>query len=152
MIYDKTINIAKYKNISENLKTAIEHIESLDLSITEEQEFQVKGDAIYGFIRNFKLKNPDEVLFETHDRYIDIQVCLEDGEIMGHIDKSKLTPQIPYDTAKDIEFGDIDKYNEIILDKGSFIILFPNDAHKPCLKLDGFDKTCKLVIKVENTL
>ena len=152
MIYDKTINIAKYKNISGNLKKAIKYIENLDLTDTKEKEFKVDGDNIFGFIRNFDLKENDEVLFETHEKYIDIQVCLDCGEIMGHADKSGLTPEIPYDADKDIDFGNTDRYSDIILDKGTFIILFPNDAHKPCLKLDDYKKTCKLVLKVRNSM
>ncbi len=152
MIFDRIKNINRYKNISNNLSKAIEFIENTDLSVIKEQEFQVDGKEIYGFIRSFELKDEDDVFFETHDKYIDIQLCLENGEIIGHADKSDIIPKVLYDTENDIEFGNTDRYNNLILKKDSFVIFFPNDAHKSCIKLDDFITSYKMVIKVKNTL
>lgn len=152
MIYDKIEKINKYKNISDNLKKAIEYIENIDLNDLDEKEFKIDGDEIYGSIKNFVLKDKESLYFENHNKYIDIQICLEYGEIIDHADKSEIINKIPYNADKDVEFGITNRFNNLFLSKGMFVIFFPNDAHKPCVKFEDYDKSCKLIVKVKNTI
>lgn len=61
-----------------------------------------------------------ESVFETHRKYIDIQF-----------------------------FKSADGYDKVLADKDNFVVLFPSDAHQPCMAFDG--KPCKIrkvVVKV----
>ena len=58
-----------------------------------------------------------------------------------------IVPGVPYDTAKDVGFYAA-KGNYYKSNKKVFFIVFPDDAHRPGIKVDGFPTEKKIVIKV----
>ena len=149
MIYDTLKNIAAYRGISANMDRAIDFILAADFSQMPAERFEVDGSRVYGFIQEPELRDPAVSQFEAHRRYADIQIALTDGEIMGVLPLAKVGKWADFDTEKDIGFSCVeDKGVAIPLNAGEFMILFPQDAHMPCLK-GCADKTRKVVVKVE---
>jgi YhcH/YjgK/YiaL family protein len=57
-----------------------------------------------------------------------------------------LTPISNFDTERDIVFYNDTPNEYITLNKGEFIIFFPEDAHAPCI--DTTNNHLKLIVKI----
>ena len=76
-----------------------------------------------------------EGFFESHRRYIDVQVVVAGEEIMELADVARLTVQKPYDAERDlIVYADFAAASVLKLGAGEAAIFFPVDGHMPCLR------------------
>lgn len=78
----------------------------------------------------YALREEKEGFFESHYKYIDVQVVLEGFErfLIGEKDRFKLS--IPYDESKDLEVHQpTQALNELLLREKEACILFPQDVH-----------------------
>lgn len=152
MIKDK-LNYAKtYFGISENLKKGFEWLQSQNLTAIEPGKYMIDGEHIYANVQEYETKK--DAKYEAHRKYIDIQYVAEGSELVGICDIKNCTTYTQYDIEKDIEFFDCNTNNEYYtLNQGEFLVLFPNDAHKPSInpiKSDlGKNIVKKIVVKVE---
>ena len=91
-----------------------------------------------------------EGFFESHRRYIDVQVVVAGEEIMELADVARLTVQKPYDAERDlIVYADYAAASVLKLGAGEAAIFFPVDGHMPCLRPGVTAKLVrKTVIKV----
>lgn len=103
-------------------------------------------DGVFYFIRTAALKDGREKNFECHRRYVDVQYILDGEEIMLYADRDTLTPAVPYNAEKDIEFF-AGKGSSLVLKKGDFAIFCPNDAHAPDIATE-FGASKKVVLKL----
>ena len=89
--------------------------------------------------------------FESHRRYIDIQVSLDGGEVMEWTHVSGLAVQLDFQPDGDIAFYEqpARPVTRLAVLPGHAAIFFPEDAHKPVLHLgDQPAPYRKLVFKV----
>ena len=87
--------------------------------------------------------------FETHEKYFDVQYVIEGEETCGVSTRDNLVTAIPYDDKNDITFYEEPKrYGVVHLNAGEFIILSPDDVHKPRCQADKPMEIKKVVIKV----
>lgn len=55
----------------------------------------------------------------------------------------------PYNEEKDITFySDPKKYSKVILNSGDYVVVSPDEAHKPKCMVDTPSKVKKIVVKV----
>lgn len=101
------------------------------------------NDGIFALVQEYTTKPQSECIYETHQRYIDIQYIVEGTEKMGIAFSGQTTKA--YDTEKDIEFFDCNGFL-IDLHKQDFALLFPQDFHQPKVGNGSFVK--KVVVKV----
>lgn len=91
----------------------------------------------------------DEVFFESHERYYDIQYVIEGTECCAVTKREGLCIRTPYDAENDITFYDDPKiYSNVLLESGDYIILSPFDVHKPRLVAEKKMEIKKIVLKV----
>ena len=84
---------------------------------------------------------------ETHRKYIDIQYVLEGEEYVYIADTETLDVNTPY--TDDIIFYNVpQKYTRIKLKTGDYVVLYPQDAHCPCVACENPSKVKKVVVKV----
>lgn len=69
--------------------------------------------------------------FETHDKYLDMQVLLSGDEFWEYAPKGILTPKTAYDPNADIEWLS-GQGTRIAIRPDMFYIVYPWDGHKPC--------------------
>jgi YhcH/YjgK/YiaL family protein len=98
-------------------------------------------------VQQYQTKPLAEGKWESHRKYIDVQYVEEGVERIGWTPVAGLTVTEPYDEAKDIAFyqGDGDF---VTVPAGSFVILFPDDAHMPGIAVDKPSPVKKVVVKV----
>ncbi len=73
----------------------------------------------------------EEADFETHRKYLDIQILVDGMEYVEYTDIKDLTVKVPFDEEKDLELSQ-GVGNKIQIKPGMFYVLYPSDGHKPC--------------------
>lgn len=100
-------------------------------------------------MQHYTTMDASTLSFETHERYFDIQYLVEGKEKIGVCTRDGLEVKIPYDEDNDITFYEEPLISgEVYLQKGDFIILAPEDAHKPRCQAVNPLAVKKIVVKV----
>jgi biofilm protein TabA len=127
---------------------AFAYLRDTDLEKLAPGKYPIEGTNVFASVTEGPTKDIENARCESHVKYIDIQYVIRGKEKIG----ACLLPEVkiitPYDSTKDIAFydGNACKYYEATPD--IFFIFFPEDAHRPGIKADGYDTDKKIVIKM----
>jgi biofilm protein TabA len=133
----------------EGLERAFEYLARTDLAALPLGRTAIDGDDIYVLVSEAETRPSEQVRFEAHRRYIDIQLVVRGQEAIGLAPVASLVTSEPYDEAKDIEFfGTPQESMTLALRAGEFAVFVPGDGHRPSLHLDGPHVSRKAVAKV----
>lgn len=146
MIFDDFKNFDLY-NISPEIKN---FILNLDPNI-KARRYEISKNA-YINIDEYQTKDIKEIKLEAHRKYIDIQFLIDGVERIYTTDIKGLEVLEKYDENKDVEFYQTPKrpLNLSYLTKNKFILLYPDDAHSPCINFDNTSlKVKKAVVKIK---
>ncbi len=87
--------------------------------------------------------------FESHRKYIDVQVIVAGEELMEVQDISRLVVSDPYLAERDlIKYADSADTAVLKMRAGDVAIFFPEDGHMPSLRWRTTDLVRKTVVKV----
>jgi biofilm protein TabA len=149
MIVDKIENAHLYTPLNDQLAKAFEILTDKALSQKADGRYEVDGDKLYYIVQHYATKPVEECKLEAHKKYIDVQFIVSGQEIVYYTTVNGLKIETPYDQTKDVAFykvpADITAVN---LTQGMFCILFPQDAHIPCCRVNGLSNVHKVVVKV----
>ncbi len=96
----------------------------------------------------YETKPREELPFEAHRKYWDLQLVVEGEELLGCAPLSRLTQTSSYDGKTDIAFYR-GEGEEIKLSRGMAVLLAPWDGHRPGVKVkEGSQKIKKIVVKL----
>ena len=147
MIKDKLKNAKTYYKLSEKLEKGFLWLLENDLDLMPDGRYEICGDDIYASIQTYETK--EEAKYESHRNYIDIQYMINGVEKIGVTDLNNCKTCIEYDKDRDLEFYDITTVEECLrLEKGDFMVFYPQDAHKPSISADKKMTVKKVVVKV----
>jgi YhcH/YjgK/YiaL family protein len=138
----------KYDYLSAKFKTAYEFLRRNDLAGLPVGVIKLTDDVTVQ-VQEYTTIPAESGKFETHDKMFDIQYVISGKEAFGIAPRSELTVTEAYNTEKDITFyKDPALSGSVLLGPGDFIVVAPEDAHKPrCIS--GSPAAVKnLVIKV----
>jgi biofilm protein TabA len=109
----------------------------------------LQGDDIYVNVHGYQTLPREQCRYESHRRYVDLQYCIDGGEMIDWQLATTLAPAGPFDEEKDLQFYEMGaSLTTLHMLPGSFAIFFPTDAHLP-RRHDGLNASVsKLVIKV----
>lgn len=147
MIFDQLQQIGKYRGLSRNLDTAITFLEHTDLETLPLGRTTIEGDEVFINVMYAETKHSESLLFESHKRYMDIQIdlegveCVEIGKEEGHLTKA-------YDEVADIGFHEVEKAIPCVLGKGCFVVCMAGERHKPGIAVGKPSQIKKCVVKV----
>ena len=147
MILDSLENSSNYETFNPYFKKAFHFIKQTDWSKVEPGKIVLDGDNCYINFMKQAGKKVDAAKYESHEKYLDIQVPIDAAELIGVIPTCELKkPEAPYNEEKDITFYQ-DKGGDLITVKPMhFMILYPCDGHQPCI---GEGIWHKLVVKIK---
>ena len=109
--------------------------------------FELEGGAYYNVVIS-KSRKEEDALYEAHRKYIDIHYCIEGSEGIGYNNVTRITPTTEYFENDDYQLFRGDHF-KVILGKGDFCIVFPEDAHIPCLVANEEKRVLKAVAKIK---
>jgi len=122
-------------------------LKSLDAN-TEPGRYEIDGDAIFAIVMCYNTTTPEGSLLESHRRYVDVQSVLSGAERFECAPVPALEVEVPYDDAKDVQFYRRDGRRPLGVDvtPGTFVMLYPGDAHMAMLRVGGRSETIKKVV------
>lgn len=144
-------DISKYP---EAIQRALNFCKTTDIAALEPGNYPIDGDLIYAKVFDNTSKSVPETHPEIHKDYIDVQFFVTGGEMMGFCPKKgddyEIVSQI---LEEDVYFlGDVEGEQFIKLVPGDYIILFPNDIHRPGVSETEAHTYRKCVVKVAVSL
>lgn len=118
-----------------------------DLDTLSLGNYPLDGEKAYAIISRYDSKDFDKTKWESHRKYIDLQYIIMGKEKIGVAPVSRAKVKEPYDETKDIAFYESDgKY--YVAEPGTFFLFFPQETHRPSIKVDASVPVRKLVIKI----
>lgn len=99
----------------------------------EEGYTKLDGDDLYARVMSYDTRGPEQGVVEAHRQFIDIQATLSGAEGIDWFPLESLEVKTPYDASKDAEFYHPSATTPARVDNypGTFVTLFPGDAHRP---------------------
>ena len=148
MIIDTLNNASKYNSLHPLFAKAFDFISQKDLISLEDGKFEI-AEGLLLIVNNGNAMTKEASLkkFECHDKYIDIQICVNGIETIGWKPREKCkTPNGGYDSDRDRRFFNDEPDMFFQLTSNQFAIFYPEDVHAPMI---GNGEIKKLVFKVK---
>ena len=147
MIKDRLTKNYADNSLSVNIKKGLDWLNSIDLINIQDGKYYIESDNLYANVQTYETKR--DANYEAHRKYIDIQYMIKGKEYVGVVSYERCKTVENYDSNRDIEFLTCnDKVEYQTLNEGEFLILYPDDAHKPSIMIDEPKKVKKVVVKV----
>ena len=94
------------------------------------------GDGMFVIEESYQTKLRADGFFESHRKYIDIQVIVEGEELMEVADIARMTVRQPYNPERDlIVYQDNTDAALLRVFPGMAAVFLPTDAHMPTLRI-----------------
>ena len=148
MIYAKNADALAYRGIHPNLDLALEHITPEFLaSLRDNQRVELKGDLVYCTQFTYETIPQEESFFEAHRRYLDIHIMVE-GEERVDVNRPEDLTLTEAQEGNDFYAYQGESWHSAVLRPGAFLVVFPGDAHRIKVQVDGPRTVSKAVFKV----
>jgi biofilm protein TabA len=96
------------------------------------------GGGIFVMEQAYETKPRAEGFFESHQKYIDVQVVLEGSEVMEVAEQTRMQVSQPYQAERDLVlYQDTREASLLRMLPGEVALFFPTDAHMPGLRVDA---------------
>ena len=149
MILDTLANARLYESLGPGFAAAFAWLRRNGATASGEP-VAVDGDRVVARPGAYETHPRDPSRFECHRRYADVQFVAEGEETVEVADPSSLRPVAPYDPAGDVAWFASDAPRDAVrLAAGSFLVLWPHEAHQPGVAPPaGPGPVRKVVVKV----
>ena len=149
MIIDTLENAACYKALGQGIAQALHYLQTTDLKNIASGKYEIDGENLFAIVQEYETLNSANEQMEAHKKYIDVQYMVNGAELVGHAILNNQTPSKAYDDAADFMlFGEAPSFFSKFK-AGMFMIFFPSDLHKPCIKINEPASVKKVVVKVK---
>lgn len=147
MIYAKHRDAPVYRGIHPNLDLALKHITPAFLAGVGTERVELKGGEVYATRFTYETVPEEESFFEAHRKYLDIHIMVEGSEGV------EIAPPEALTEFDRVEANDFYAYRgrgdyRLVLAPGDFLVVFPGDAHRIKMQVDGPKTVSKVVFKV----
>lgn len=146
MIYDTIDHAGLYRPVSANLAKALDFLTSTDLSKYDTERVEIAGDKVYALFQRYETK-PVNDSPEAHKKYIDLQYLIDGEEFIGVAPLATMKKETEARPDGDIYFYEGETV-KLPIGGGRFMVLFPEDAHAPCIAAGSSKPVHKVVIKI----
>ncbi len=126
---------------------AFAFLKNTDLKSLPKGKVELDGENLFYTIDSYTTKNLEDTKYESHQQYIDIQYVYEGAELMGITTADKAVVTVPYKPDVQLYSSEAGEYAKATPDV--FLVFFPEDVHRPCVKAGENAVVKKLVIKVK---
>jgi biofilm protein TabA len=149
MICENLNSTKNYSSINKNFEKAFEFLKGNNLKKLAVGKYEIDGENIFVNVQEYITKTEEEMNFESHEKYIDIQLIVEGQEIMGYTPVEGLEIKEDLRPEKDmIYYNETQKGSNIKFTSGDYAIFFPEDAHRPGCAIGECSKVKKVLVKI----
>ena len=145
MILDKLTAANAYRGIHPRLDEVLDRLNDGFLSTVGPETMPLEGDALYVTRFTYETLPLEDTFFEAHRRYLDVHLMVAGQE--------RVELASPEDLTLFEQRGDFYAYRgeaeqSLVLRPGSFLVVFPEDAHRIKIQVNGPETVSKVVFKV----
>jgi YhcH/YjgK/YiaL family protein len=120
----------------------------------ERKKHHIDGDRIFAMVQDATTKAVQDMRFELHHNYTDIQVLLEGRERHGYAPPPSVNDQPLEDrlVENDVAFyAAPEAANILILRPGQYAVYLPFELHAPSYAVDVPEKIVKVILKIHKS-
>jgi biofilm protein TabA len=137
-----------------SIRKGIDCILKGNFEALEPGKYEIDGSLMFVLIQDMFTQPDEELRYESHATYVDIQYLISGEERIGLV---KLTPELQVAEnaieERDVVFYKYDQLEtSIVLKPGQFAVFYPSDVHRPCCALEQSEKIKKIVVKIHKKL
>ena len=147
MIVTEINNLSTYVRVNPYFERLINFLKTVDLGSLPEGKIDIEGDKLFGNCFSYVADGQPGDFFESHRKYLDIHLVLENTEDMAVSSVKSTTVSQPYNKENDIELYEGKVEQLIHLKSGECLITFPEDLHQPKVRVNDLPLK-KVVFKV----
>ena len=145
MIYANLQDAGNYLGIHPNLDRALKLLTPEFLGTVDTVRQSIDGDKLFVTRFDVQTSTDESRSFEYHRRYLDIFTLAAGEERVDIATPEKLTAHEQHDDY----WGCSGKAEQsVILTPGSFLVLFPGDAHRPGMAAAEPNNISRIVFKI----
>lgn len=135
MIIGMIKDSCRYTGLSGRIAEALQWLQTIDLKVLQEGKNPVKGEEIFCNVCVYNTMTEKDRVWEGHRKYIDIHFMIDGEEIM-HISPA-CTMSIKQEYNEETDFIEFEgkEQQRIVLQKGMFLLAFPEDIHRTALQV-----------------
>ncbi|MGC3978062.1 MAG: YhcH/YjgK/YiaL family protein [Paludibacteraceae bacterium] len=149
---DKSVNLKRFSEHyalhPESWNAAFQFLSENNLKELPVGKTIINAD-VYATVSEYTTKNSDDALFESHKEYIDLQYIINGKESIGLTHDTDLPVSSLYNKEKDIAFYTNTGGTLLTATPNTYFIFFPEDIHRPCIKIGQNSKVKKIVLKIK---
>ena len=145
MILDKLSQAKAYRGIHPRLDAALDRLNEAFLATVGPETMQLEGDKLYVTRFTYDTLPLEDTFFEAHKRYLDIHLMMEGEERVDIASPEGLTL---FEQQGDFYAYRGEGEQSLVLRPGSFLVVFPMDAHRIKIQVNGPETVSKVVFKV----
>ena len=148
MIIAKNNTAQYYKGIHKNLDTALELINDEFFASLGSERVDIIPGEVWCTAFEYDTITDEESFFEAHEKFLDIHIMLSGSE------RVEIASPKALEVFRSEEENDFWGYRgkgdySLILAPGSFLVVFPDDAHKIKMQIGKSERVRKAVFKVK---
>ncbi len=152
MISGKIEDLKRYFSLHPTMEFVDKFLAEYSAEPKPDGGYEIIPGRLNANIQSYKTGSAEEKRFEAHRKFADVQVVVKGNERIDWADLSVCTDVISEEYSKggDIAFYADPKYlSSVTLETGMFMVMFPEDAHKPCVMAGNEpESVTKIVFKV----
>ncbi len=136
----------RYAGLHPLLPRAFEYLANTDLDTLATGTHELDGRRVYAVVQEYVTKAPGQGVWESHRRYLDLQVVVRGTEQLGYAPSARMSGGA-YDEERDVQPwsgpGDV-----VTLHPGEFMLLWPGEVHMPGMAAGEPETVRKIVVKI----
>lgn len=145
MIFAKLSDAADYRGIHPRLDRVIDCLNEEFLRRVGTETQKLEDELLYVTRFDYETIPLEEAFFEAHKKYLDVHLMM-DGE--ERVDISHPDTLALFDHKDDFYAYRGEAEQTLILTPGSFLVVFPGDAHRIKVQVKGPETVSKVVFKL----
>jgi YhcH/YjgK/YiaL family protein len=138
----------KYNYLEEKFTRAYKWLKETDIAALSEGSYPIGENDVVANVQEYTTIDPKDGEFETHDKFFDIQYIVSGREKFGLCKRDGLKVKTVIEERDLVFYEDPELCGEVLLLEGDFIVVAPEDAHKPRLNAGEPCEVKKVVVKV----
>lgn len=149
MILDTLANATRYESLNSRFAKTFAWLRGFD-GTQELGRHDIDGDDCFALVQTYETKPMEKAKFEAHRKYIDVQFINSGRETILWAPLASMKEEtMAYSEEKEAALWKlVPDVTPLHMSAGHFAILFPEDAHAPCIEWVKPEQVFKVVVKV----
>ncbi len=146
MIFAKNRDALDYLGLNENLDAALRRL-SEGLDQLQPGHYDMDGDNVWLNCFDYETLPEEECFYEAHRNFGDIHVMLKGSEKVYIADPKDLDEFHSEPENDFYAYHGSEPMDTLVLTPGTFLVVFPGDAHNIKMRVNGPEQVRKAVFK-----